>query len=145
MCHHLPRMAACASSSHSHLALQADIISALRIQRCGCPWAQPRAGPEGRLVACANAPSLARRLPCGQCRPARSNAHAHVHSAWAYAALNFACGRGPGVASESAPRRTALLGCPFGLLVAPAPGMRHQARAVRRVLLRMRACMRRKL
>jgi hypothetical protein len=59
--------------------------SALRIQRYGC---RPLAGPEGRLVACANGPGLARRLPCGLCRPARSHARAHARS-WhcAYAAL----------------------------------------------------------
>ena len=64
--------------------------SALRIQRYGCPWVRPRAGPESRLVACANAPGLVWRLPCGLCSPARSHAHyhahAHVHFTCAYAA-----------------------------------------------------------
>ena len=40
------------------------------------------------------------------------------------ACCNCACARarGPGVASESALRRTALISRPFGLLAAPAPG-----------------------
>ena len=110
--------------------------SALRIQRYGCPWARPLAGPEGRLVACANAPGLARRLPRGLCGSARSHAHAHVHFACACAArvaiahVHVGLAWPPSVRSGSSPPRR--------------QGIRHHARAARRVLLQMRACIRHK-
>ena len=82
-------------------------------------------------------PGLAQPSPCGLFRHARSQAHAHVHSACAASARDATAH--VHVASE--------LALPF---VASRPGssprlhrgMRDQARAVRRVLLLMRACIR---
>ena len=122
MGHHLPRMAACASSAHSHLALQAACTPDPAIW---LPWARPRAGSEGHparagVICMREFPGLAQPAPRGLWRLARSQAHAHVHSTCAArVALAHDIAH---VASELTLRATPLCSCPPGLPAAPAPG-----------------------